>query len=558
MQAKLATAVLLGFVLVGAAACGGGSDQATIDELEGELVATEEALEEAQEAAAEAERQRMEAEAAAEAAEKEKADAEREAEEAETARQEAEEAEQEAEEARQTAETERQRLANEAEERRKADNAAATRRAIVGLNIGNDPVLTLAVDVDNLKYGAPAPVTTPTGSFTTTTSRSGQWSKTALTASSGEMRDMVEVYSDVEAPTSVPFKDSIYNDGSPPAVDAQGMVSATGVALTQNVNRTDVASGSFDRTSAAPKSFDMVDRGQYETTADRDAAIQTAQTNFDTTPSEENRVALAAARASRVRDTDRHPYRWTAEVSGTLGGASGRFRCGSAGSSADTDCTVQNTGGGFVFSDLWSFVPSSGTVGVRVNDSKHMWFGWWARQTVEHEEGNPTDDWAFEMGHGGNAVTTFDEATGTATYEGPAAGRYAVFEPVTGESSHGSFTASATLNANFGNATEQGTLSGTITGFSNASDWSLRLHSRPIASGAVEAVADTVTWSIGDVPNDSGQWEAAFYSNLPTGTTGLDRVQPHGIAGTFQARYDGSGVGATAAMIGAFGAHRPQ
>ena len=74
-------------------------------------------------------------------------------------------------------------------------------------------------------------------------------------------------------------------------------------------------------------------------------------------------------------------------------------------SMADTSCTVQNTGGGFVFSNLWRFVPSSGTVGVRVDDSEHMWFGWWARQTVEHEEddsrgcASATDDWAFEMGH---------------------------------------------------------------------------------------------------------------------------------------------------------------
>ena len=232
---------------------------------------------------------------------------------------------------------------------------------------------------------------------------------------------------------------------------------------------------------------------------------------------------------------------------------------------ADTSCTVQNTGGGFVFSNLWRFVPSSGTVGVRVDDSEHMWFGWWARQTVEHEEGNPevvhpTDDWAFEMGHGGNAVTTFTGATGTATYQGQAARRYAVFEPATGESGHGSFTASARLEANFGDATAEGTISGTIAGFSNDPDWSLALNRKTIDSGAVEAGTDgnDVTWSIDGVPDDSGTWEAGFYSNLPTDTPGLAQVQPHGIAGTFAAQYDGSGVGPTAAMIGAFGAHRPQ
>ncbi len=536
MKSKLImAAVIVGSFALAGCSGGGGNDTAEMmstdpappTEEEERIAELEEDLEDAQEEADEANRLRQAAEA----------------------------------DARQ-AEADRQRLEGEAEARRRADAAADTRRVIVGLNAGNDGELTLVVDLPNLKHGAPAPVTAPTGPFTTTTSRSGQWSKTAHTASTGDMRDMVEVYSDVEAPTSVPFKDSIYNDDNA-VVNAEGMVLPGGFEL-ETANRDDVASGSFDRTSALAKSFDMMDRGEHTTAQQRTEAINLAQTALDNDPTNaDRREELETARASRVRDTDRHPYRWTAEAGGRLGGASGTFRCGTMNSVADTSCTVQNTGGGFLFVGPWRFVPSSGTVGVRVEDSEHMWFGWWARQTVEHEDpAHPTDDWAFEMGHGGNAATTFIGATGTATYQGQAAGRYAVFEPATGESSHGSFTASARLEANFGTATDWGTVSGTITGFSNDPDWSLALKQADIdpSGGTVglgsTADADGVTWSIDGVPDDSGQWEAGFYSNLPTGTTGLAQVQPHGIAGTFEAQYDGSGVGPTAAMIGAFGAHR--
>ena len=185
-----------------------------------------------------------------------------------------------------------------------------------------------------------------------------------------------------------------------------------------------------------------------------------------------------------------------------------------------------------------------------------MWFGWWARQTVEHSEttpDHPTDIWAFQAEHGGNAVTNLVDATGTATYQGPAAGRYAIYEPDTGDSSIGSFTASATLQADFDSAPN--TVAGMVTGFSNDPSWSLALKRSDITGGNAAVATNGVTWSIDGVPDDSGAWEATFYANLPT-TAGTVDYQPHGIAGTFEAAYDGSGVGTTAVVIGGFGAHR--
>ena len=269
MKSKLiVAAVIVGsFALAGCS--GGGSSDSAMDmdepppltEEEERIAELEEELEEAQEDADEANRLRQAAEA--------------------NARQ---------------ADADRQRLEGEAEARRRADAAADTRRVIVGLNAGNDSDLTLVVDLPNLKHGAPAPVTAPTGPFTTTTSRSGQWSKTAHTASTGDMRDMVEVYSDVEAPTSVPFKDSIYNPNDS-VVDAEGDVVAPGGFVLGPDNRDDVASGSFDRRSALPKSFDMMDRGEYTIAQQRTDAIEAAQTAFGEDPSDANRAALEAARA---------------------------------------------------------------------------------------------------------------------------------------------------------------------------------------------------------------------------------------------------------------------
>ena len=51
-----------------------------------------------------------------------------------------------------------------------------------------------------------------------------------------------------------------------------------------------------------------------------------------------------------------------------------------------------------------------------------------------------------------------------ATYTGPAAGRF-VIDPQIGDATAGGFTASATLEVDFGDATAPGTVSGTADGF---------------------------------------------------------------------------------------------
>ena len=197
MQSKLPIAVLCGVLLMALAACGGGGDGARITELEADLAAEQEAREGAEELAADAELKRQEEETARLEAEEEAQQAEQEARQAEADAAEAERLRLEEEQARQAAEAERQRLANAAEERRKADALERARTAIAGHTATTTPLPSLMVGLP-IEYGEPAPVTAPAGPFTTSTGRSGSWSTTSLTANLEPMRDMVQIYSDVE------------------------------------------------------------------------------------------------------------------------------------------------------------------------------------------------------------------------------------------------------------------------------------------------------------------------------------------------------------------------
>ena len=185
-------------------------------------------------------------------------------------------------------------------------------------------------------------------------------------------------------------------------------------------------------------------------------------------------------------------------------------------------------------------------MGVDVVDETYMYFGWWSRENLNPGQGETV--WSFRAFHGGNDSRdeNVDDVNGTATYSGPAVGYYAIYQPLGTQSGHGEFSATATLTADFDSATE--TLEGRIDQFSGHSDWFLTLKRGPIVSGATSVDTDGVTWSIGGIPHDGGEWEAAFYSNLASANRA--NVVPSGVAGTFEAEY--STVGR---LIGAFGAH---
>ena len=482
------------------------------------------------------------------------------------------------------AEEEQDRLEEDIEDARQELIQVQAQDVFNGLGAAEEVLADDPTEV-RASYNENASVTTnPDITFSSTTGRAARpWFVTSFSNRTATNVDRLDLYTDVERLPDVPFKDSDYNSGTDDnrvedsagmevsggmVVDGEGDVvnrlgvSQLGVSRTQ----TDTASSSFPTTTVRPKSFNVVHRGMSEddfTGVVEDSFDLNGDTVTDSADLGEEglQAALENAGITRqqlvnyindrgFRDEDRHPYRYSVEFRGTLGGASGTYRCG--GAAATAICTVDFRGGkSYNFGgtgSAWSFGPSSATVGVDVLDEAYMYFGWWSRQSVEN------GSWSFRAFHGGKdseRSTIEAEVNGTATYSGPAVGYYAIYQPLGTQSGHGEFSATATLTADFDSATN--TLEGRIDRFSGHPDWFLILKRQEIATnGVVEASTtddpEDVTWSIGGIPHDGGTWEATFFSNLDSGKR--PNTVPSGVAGNFEAEY--STVGR---LIGAFGAH---
>ena len=561
MKSKLImAAVIVGsFALAG---CGGGgndtaemmsTDPAPPTEEEERIAELEEELEEAQKDATEAKR----------------------------LRQEEEEARQTAEQAQREAEEEKAELEEEARETARQALEGHTRRLWAGLGeylTDTDPRVGTDVAVTP-RYRANALVTTaPVVTFSSTeTGTQGRWYRTSLSHRGGTDYDRVDVYTDAEAPSSVPFRESSYNEEGPDTdvvivgrynpevsdpmkvIDDNQVVGSIQISTTNGpANRQDTTSSAFPSSGAPAKPFDQIDRGQY-TTADRaaDAMLRTME-NFN--PGD---IIIPDGYTGLYRNLARHPLQFTYETNGRLAEASGTFTCASA---TEMSCRVTNEQGHFRFVGPWVFTPLSASASIRVKDSEFMYFGWWAQQA------NADRTWKFRTFHGpaGTSATdvmgnrsTFAEIsqlTGSATYQGIAVGQFAYYQPFGGGlSAGGEFNARATLAATFGASP---TVRGTIDQFDDYPDWTLTLKQGDIVNsdGATTGVAENgVSWQIeGEAvaAPDAGSWEAAFYSNLPSEQRTSDDpadedAVPTGIAGTFEAAYRDTGR-----MIGAFGAHK--
>lgn len=391
--------------------------------------------------------------------------------------------------ARLAAEAEQARLEMEAEEARQAANAAQAALALQGF--ASDALDNLDLTVTR-RYRNVA-VNAAGATFTNkSTSSSGKWFITSLSGGEDEM--------------------VVYSDAGPQSTE---------------------------------KMFDH--RAGYTNLFNEDGTLMNAGLALSGTPS--FRIASSSFKKNQVnsfpvddRDNDSDTTETTVKISGTLDGASGYFECTST-----TACTVTNTGGDtYAFAGAaWAFHPNSQNATIKIDDDSHMHFGWWKREVMG---ATPSISYrAFQDGTIGPADAT--TATGTATYSGPAIGQYAVHQPagvLEGAgvvSGLGSFSAAAELSANF----VTNTLSGTVSNFSHAPNWSLTLKSATIGAGGVDD--GDVEWLIGDRPGTAAtddRWDADFYRDVSAGT-----AQPEGVAGTFEATY-----GDVAKMIGAFGAHR--
>ena len=417
------------------------------------------------------------------------------------------------------------------------------------------------IAVPSLSHREPALVTATGASFTSTSTGSSRgWFKTTRSGSSQQRRDFAEIFSNVEAPTREDFRDHALGSGLTYDTNGRVLGANNHINIITATHGMLAASPRFPRPSTRRQgeleTFTVTDRGPIQSEKDaantEKARIDALNRNGNPDDNEvfdANNVHYNAYRLT-VRNLDRYPERYSIDISGTLQGAQGTFRC--AGSTVGGTCTVDISGpNAYVFGQTdaeWQFIPNSATSKVIIADAEYMWFGWWKREPIETTP-NAADaifDFAADYG-GAGSLSNVSEATGAATYEGAAIGYYGFYDVEAAEddrSRSGRFEAKATLNADF----DANSLSGSITEFDTEPTWSVTLKSRTIETGAVAAADDTVSWSIRGLPRDGGQWEAQFYSNFesPAAT-----AQPTGVAGAFTAEY-----GEERRMIGAFGAER--
>ena len=524
MQARFTLAVLLGVVLLAAAACSSGGDDERIAELETDLEASEEALERETEARETAEREAAEAEQRADDAEDETADAEQRADAAEEeiadAEEEiadaaeeiadAEEAQQTAEQGQRQAQQQQQQLQQQLTEAEQAELRARAMSFGAALDAPGAGTVTVSWRRGNTLTFKPEGTLDP-GSAAP--SVPGGWRSASFTGHSGTANALIDetvyLYTNIQAPSSRAFW------------------------KLHNVEVED---------------------------ANRD-------TEFNPTPT-----------AAPLADDTVDPTETT--VRGTYDGVPGTFTCESTNCAADVEFVSGSSGPRRFTSGArnWDFKPGSITTRVKAKDQAdqddaYLYFGVWSSIPD-----NITGMYDFKYVAGGGAdaglsSAKFTALIGPATFRGGAVGKYVTQGQVGGQNAKiGTFTATATLNADFGNGTnELGTLSGSITDFreggSPLAGWRVTLGNEgnvgqvsPIENG-LTAGGDTVA-NIGGL-SVGGSWGATFYGSDNEELDDRDKypatrypvVDLAGVAGWFDATGPGPGTDPNdISLAGAFAA----
>lgn len=283
----------------------------------------------------------------------------------------------------------------------------------------------------------------------------------------------------------------------------------------------------------------------------------------------------ASPNADTEPNTDGHQYS-ELTISGRLGGTSGKFTCTCGGVvGGDTngvDNHVTFTGGKPDFDDptAWDFTPNKVTdAHQREQDETYLYYGIWARHPKDAAGTTTGFRWIAGGGAEGPGRTTdaladYTSLTGTATFAGGAIGQYAIDKTsVGGQVKTGTFTAKATLRANFGD----NELSGQITDFredgSSLAGWNMYLQGTdsdtPATLGAAGTNGTTTTSGTIDSVKATGTWAARLYG-VDNAAAPADAQCPNGCAadvagvtGWFNAASNPAGI---VAIGGAFGAQK--
>ena len=248
---------------------------------------------------------------------------------------------------------------------------------------------------------------------------------------------------------------------------------------------------------------------------------------------------------------------------GTFNGAPGTYRCVPDGVTA---CSSTNDGraGPSAITGTWHFKPDVGAM-TSPADTIYLYYGWWVSKDADDD---PTAASAFTgtvFPSGGSAPTsgTGETLTGSATYAGHAAGKFAIHRTADGSNNGGHFTADAMLTAKFGAiaALNSNGVTGTIDNFrlndgSEDPGWSVRLNrsSAWAADGVITGPTSAATvWSIdGNAGAASGSWSGQMYDETPGDPPAGDgSTVPTTVTGTFYSEFGG-----THRMVGGFAAEK--
>ena len=527
MQMKLATAALLGLVLVAAAACGGGGDDAKITDLE-------ERIEAAEQARQEAERQRQAEREAREAAEERADEAEKEADDAadaEAARQaELEQARQQA------AEAERRAQEQIEQERQRAEAGQRGRGFLTALEavLGDDGT-TWATPGNSASAGIndrATDIVLTASPLTGSTRKAGDFYTATLMRTApgvGQPERKIVAYTDREKSRTFAHH------------------YASSIGTTATVGGT-TANPRFTHTTWAAASTNLLD---------------SSVAAFVSNPSRGGHPATIAAGAD---DPD---ARMVNTLGASVHGVSGHYGCYNSTTNAackvnvaaaytqpagaDADDPERLSGLTITPESITGetttlyFDPGSGTISLlgvaktgapATTDEQYITFGWWGERP------------ALADGTYGAAVfaqitpnTEYSGATGSAEYEGPAVGLYVDRKSDGSETTYegGDFTATVILRATFDGTA---VLTGDVTGFQTthgAKNWHVRLNDGGLDGGTAEIVQAGTT--------STGTWTNSFlarHTNAPTADT-----QPIAAVGRFDAS-----IPNVRHIVGAFGAHR--
>ena len=235
---------------------------------------------------------------------------------------------------------------------------------------------------------------------------------------------------------------------------------------------------------------------------------------------------------------------------GMFHGASGTYACTNTGGCM-LEVTAPSTEQGPMYTagtdDTWTFTPDEGAK-IADADAAYQYFGWWVDTPAKAtDKAYPYEVMVFYGGMG-ESPPNLDSLHGEATYNGSAAGLFAVPEVKANAekniehvpAAHGQFTATAMLKADFGDATDPVSVTGTIGTFKRndgvANSWELTLGKGKVISVDADA---------------TGTWEYQLYGGDTT-----DNTHPTAIAGRFEAHITGLKDKSTPVVAGGFGATR--